>query len=127
MGSVETFALFMTEKLGVDQFERDGPTVDGDKGGVFSLAGSMDRACEEFFAGMCVGLLLPALLGEVLLINLRQEQIAKDVEINLNDKVLLLASGWLSRYGITVLESSQGVYRSRDDGSGCRLYHDQRP
>ena len=43
--------LFMTEKLGVDQFERDGPTVDCNKGSAFSLAGSVDRTCKEFLAG----------------------------------------------------------------------------
>ena len=50
MGTGER-TLFMTEKLGVDQFERDGPTVDCNKGSAFSLAGSVDRTCKEFLAG----------------------------------------------------------------------------
>ena len=53
----------------------------------------LSRLSNGIVMAMCVGLLLPALLGGVLLINLRQEQIAKDVESNLNDKLLLLASG----------------------------------
>ena len=44
-------ALFITKKLRVDQFKRDGSTVDRDKGGVFSLAGGVDRTCKEFLAG----------------------------------------------------------------------------
>jgi hypothetical protein len=50
MGAGER-TLFMAEKLGVDQFERDGSAVDRNKGRAFSLAGGMDRTCKEFLAG----------------------------------------------------------------------------
>jgi hypothetical protein len=49
MGTGE-HTLFMTEKLGVDQFERDSPTVDCNKGSAFSLAGSVDRTREVLLA-----------------------------------------------------------------------------
>ncbi|MEI7432058.1 MAG: PAS domain S-box protein, partial [Betaproteobacteria bacterium] len=42
---------------------------------------------------MCIGLVLPALWGGVLLTNLRQEQLIREIESDLNDKIRLLTNG----------------------------------
>ena len=41
----------MTEKLGLNQLSRDGPTVDGNKCFLSARAGIMDGSCQKFFAG----------------------------------------------------------------------------
>lgn len=62
---------------------------------------------------MCVGLIGPALLGGMLLTNLRQEELARELESDLNNKIRLLASGliepvWNYNLGIakTFIEAS---------------------
>jgi two-component system sensor histidine kinase/response regulator len=53
----------------------------------------LNRLSTGIVLAMCIGLLLPALWGGVLLTNLRQEQLAREVESDLNDKIRLLANG----------------------------------
>ena len=53
----------------------------------------LSRLSTGIVMAMCIGLLLPALLGGMLLTNLRQEQVAREVVGDLDDKIRLLANG----------------------------------
>ena len=73
----------------------------------------LSRLSTGIVMAMCIGLLLPALLGGVLLTNLRQEQLVREVESDLNDKIRLLANGlvepvWNYNFGLakTFIEAS---------------------
>ena len=48
--------FFMAEELAFEQARRQGSTVDGHKGFVFSLARKMDCFCDYFFAGTAFAL-----------------------------------------------------------------------
>ncbi|MEI7611587.1 MAG: EAL domain-containing protein [Betaproteobacteria bacterium] len=58
----------------------------------FAACCKFSRLSSGIVVAMCAGLLLPALIGGMVLSNLRHEQMNKDAEAHLNDTIRLLAN-----------------------------------